>query len=43
MKILGLFVVVFGCVAVSKLLGFSNEAMLVGTIVGAGSYILLNV
>lgn len=43
MKIFRLFVVVFGCVAVNKLFGFSDEAMLVGTIVGASSYILLNV
>lgn len=40
MKVIGLFIVVFACVAVNKLLGFSTEAMLVGTIIGAGIYLL---
>lgn len=42
MKILGLFVVVFGCVAINRALGFSDMATIVGCIVGAGSYILIN-
>ncbi|MEW8048924.1 MAG: hypothetical protein AB2754_15895 [Candidatus Thiodiazotropha endolucinida] len=43
MKIVGLFVVVFACAAVNKLLGFSTEAMLVGTVIGAGTYILMQI
>ena len=40
MKILGLFIVVFGCVALNKLFGFSNEAMMIGCIIGAATYVL---
>jgi phosphate/sulfate permease len=43
MKILGLFAVVFGCLLINKLLGFSDMASIVGTIVGSGSYILLQI
>lgn len=38
MRILGLFIVVFLCLFVNKLLGF--EEPLVGVIVGAGVYII---
>jgi len=42
MKIIGLIIVVFGCVTINKYFGYSDEAMIIGTVVGAGSYILLN-
>ena len=41
MKIIGLFIVVFGCFFVNKLVGFSFEASTIGTIVGTGSYLLI--
>ena len=39
-KIVGLFIVVFGGLFASKAMGFSEPSMLVGAIVGGGSYIL---
>ena len=41
MKIIGLFIVVFGGLAVSRALGFSVMSQLVGAVVGAGTYILI--
>ena len=41
MKILGLFFVVFGGLALSRALGFSEQAQLVGAVMGAGSYLLI--
>jgi hypothetical protein len=41
-RIIGLFIVVFGCVAANKALGFNDTAMIIGVIVGAGSYITLS-
>ena len=41
MKIIGLFVVVFVCLAINKLLGFSDEASFVGALIGACSYVLM--
>ena len=38
MKLFGLFFIVFAIVAINKLLGFSDQAMLVGVVIGAGSY-----
>lgn len=40
MKIFGLFLVVFGGLLITKALGFSDMAMMVGAVVGAGAYIL---
>lgn len=40
MKILGLYVVVFGCLLVNRMIGFSDEASIVGVIIGVGTYIL---
>ena len=40
MKILGLFFVVFGIIAIDKALGIDGEAMMVGVIIGAGAYII---
>ena len=42
MKIIGLFIVVFAGLAVSKFLGFSDMATMVGAVIGGGSYILIN-
>lgn len=42
MRIIGLFVVVFGCFAVNRALGVSDMATIIGCVVGAGSYILIN-
>lgn len=41
MKIIGLFIVVFGGLAISRAMGFSEVAQLVGAVIGAGSYILI--
>ena len=43
MKILGLFIVVFAALGILKVLGFSDMAMMVGAIVGAGTYILTQI
>jgi len=43
MKVLGLFIVVFGIALINKFLGFSDSAMMIGCVTGAGSYILLNI
>lgn len=40
MKVLGLLVVVFGCLLINKAIGLSEEASIVGTIICAGTYIL---
>jgi hypothetical protein len=42
MKIIGLFVVVFAGLLVTRALGFSETAQFVGAVVGAGTYILTN-
>ena len=42
MKIIGLFIVVFGGLAISTMLGFSDMAKIVGAIIGAGTYILIS-
>lgn len=39
-KIIGLYVVVFSCALINAYLGFSDIAVMVGTVVGAGIYIL---
>lgn len=41
MKIIGLFVVVFGCALINKALGFSDIASTIGVIIGAGSYLII--
>ena len=41
MKIVGLFVVVFVGVFISRAFGFSETAQMVGAVVGAGTYILI--
>lgn len=41
MKIMGLFLVVFGGLFISRMLGFSESAQMVGAIIGAGSYIIM--
>lgn len=41
MKIIGLFIVVFSCLAINLALGFSETAQMIGVVIGAGSYILL--
>ncbi len=43
MKVLGLFIVVFAGLAISKSLGVSDMGMMIGAVVGAGTYILMNV
>ena len=40
MRILGLFVVVFGSLFISKWLGFSHEAQMVGAVMAAGAYVI---
>ena len=42
MKIIGLIFVVTVIVILNKAMGTSDEAMIFGTVIGAGSYILLN-
>ena len=41
MKIAGLFVVVFAGLLISRALGLSEMAQIVGAVVGAGTYILM--
>jgi hypothetical protein len=43
MKILGLFVVVFSGLFISRALGYSDSAQLVGAVMGAGTYLLLQI
>lgn len=40
MKILGLFMVVFLGLLVTRALGFSDMSQIVGAIIGAGTYIM---
>ena len=40
MKIVGLFIVVFGGLIISKSIGMSDMAMMVGSVIGAGTYLL---
>ncbi len=40
MKIMGLFIIVFLCLGINSLLGFSDIAVYGGAIVGAGVYII---
>ena len=40
MRILGLFACVFICFFINKALGFSSDAVVIGTIIGAGTYIM---
>jgi len=42
MRLLGLFIVVFAGVAASRALGFNDVTMLIGVIVGSGSYIIIS-
>lgn len=41
MKVIGLFIVVFGGLVISRSIGFSESAQLIGAIMGAGTYILI--
>jgi hypothetical protein len=41
MRVIGLFLVVFACLYINKLLGFPPESSFVGALVGACSYVLL--
>ncbi len=41
MKIIGLFVVVFASLIISRLLGFSEMTSIVGAVIGAGTFILM--
>lgn len=43
MKIIGLLIVVFGGLAVSRAMGFSENAQIIGVVVGAGTYILIQI
>ncbi len=43
LKIVGLFFVVVGSFTINRLIGFEEPASVIGVIVAAGSYILLNV
>ncbi len=41
MKIIGLFVVVFASLLISRWFGFSETASIVGAVIGAGTLILM--
>ena len=43
MKILGLFIVVFTVIATNRMLGFSDRSTMVGSVIGGGTYVLLNI
>ena len=41
MKIAGLFVLVFACALFNKAMGLDDVGIMIATVIGAGSYILL--
>jgi len=40
MKIVGLFFVVFAIVGINKLMGWGEGELIIGVVIGAGTYIL---